>query len=107
MCLCAYLLALKAPLFLLPALMLAWGLGWTFNHAGVSTLLTDLPEKFLNEAASLNSSLRFVSGGLGVVLSGWLMQQRFSLGFMVLGTCLLGLLVCTQYCRREVQWQKI
>lgn len=47
-----------------------WGLGWAFNHVGLSSILTSLPDKFLRDASSLNSSLRFLSGGLGVYLGG-------------------------------------
>jgi predicted MFS family arabinose efflux permease len=57
----------KSPVYILSVIMIIWGMGWTFNHAGVSALLTDLPKKFVNEAASLNSSVRFISGGLGAL----------------------------------------
>ncbi|MDD5254587.1 MAG: MFS transporter [Candidatus Omnitrophica bacterium] len=80
-----FLLALGTPVFLLALLMVAWGLGWTFNHAGLSTMLTDLPRGSLNEAASLNSGVRFVSGGLGVALAGAVMQKGFVLGLTVFG----------------------
>ncbi|MEW6101123.1 MAG: MFS transporter [Candidatus Omnitrophota bacterium] len=89
----AFALIFKLPLWVLGAIMFIWGLGWTFNHAGVSTLLTSLPEGCLNEAASLNSSLRFVSGGIGAHLSGLLMQRSFNLGFTALGAGLLVLLI--------------
>ncbi|MFA5090601.1 MAG: MFS transporter [Candidatus Omnitrophota bacterium] len=84
-------------LFRMPALPLVlaaviWGLGWAVNHAGVSVSLTDLPKSFLNESASLNSSVRFISGGLGVALGGWFMQRGLEMGFAVFGFCLLGLL---------------
>lgn len=85
MVLSVFLLTFKTPLFILALLMIAWGLGWTFNHAGVSTLLTDLPREFLNEAASLNSAVRFISGGLGVALGGALIKKGFNLNFLVLG----------------------
>lgn len=88
-----FILIFKLPIFILAILMIAWGLGWTFNHAGISTMLTDLPKEFINEAASLNSSVRFISGGLGVAFSGLLMQKSFVLGFMFLGVCLLSLLI--------------
>ena len=87
------LLILKIPVFVLGLIMVIWGLGWTFNHAGISTMLTDLPKKFLHEAASLNSSVRFISGGIGVAASGLLMQKSFALGFTLLGACLVVLLV--------------
>ena len=92
MALAALALIVKMPIALLVIIMIAWGLGWTFNHAGLSTMLTDLPKEFLNEAASLNSGIRFISGGLGAVLAGTLMQRSFVLGFSVLGIGLLILL---------------
>lgn len=93
MILSVFLLIFKMPVVILALLMVIWGLGWTFNHAGLSTMLTDLPKEFLNEAASLNSSVRFLSGGLGVALGGALMQISFKLGFIVFGVCLLTLLI--------------
>ncbi|MCX5704552.1 MAG: MFS transporter [Candidatus Omnitrophica bacterium] len=86
------MLMLQSSFLVLALLMVIWGMGWTFNHAGLSTLLTDLPKEYLNEAASLNSSVRFISGGLGVALGGLIMQQSFVLGFTVFGVCLIGLL---------------
>lgn len=83
-----FLLIFKMPLFILSIIMLIWGLGWTFNHAGVSTILTDLPKEFLNEAASLNSSVRFISGGLGVALGGVIMEKSFNLSFLIFGVSL-------------------
>jgi predicted MFS family arabinose efflux permease len=80
------------PVIILALLMVIWGLGWTFNHAGLSTMLTDLPKEFLNEAASLNSAVRFISGGLGAALGGILMQRSFNLGFIVFGA---GFLILT------------
>jgi predicted MFS family arabinose efflux permease len=85
-------LMFKLPLGFLALLMVIWGFGWTFNHAGVSTLLTDLPKEFLHEAASLNSGVRFISGGLGVACAGFLMQKSFVLGFTALGAGLVVLL---------------
>mgnify|MGYP001235064394 CR=1 FL=1 len=43
-----FMLVLKQPVFSIALLMIIWGLGWTFNHAAVSTMLTDLPREFLN-----------------------------------------------------------
>lgn len=99
MMLVSFFLILKSPTWILALLMILWGLGWTFNHVGLSTLLTDLPGDFLNEAASLNSSVRFLSGGLGVFLSGFLMQKSFKVGFGVLGLCLFVLLFFSQKLR--------
>lgn len=88
-----FLLIFKAPFVILAVIMFIWGLGWTFNHVGVSTMLTDLPKEFLNEAASLNSSVRFVSGGIGAVLGGSIMQKSFNTGFMIFGFFLILLLI--------------
>ena len=86
-------LVFKLPLFMLVFIMIAWGLGWTFNHVGLATMLTDLPKEFLNEAASLNSGVRFISGGIGVSLGGLIMSRSFSLGFIFFGLGLLCLLL--------------
>ncbi len=85
-------LVLKPPLWFLALTMIIWGLGWTFNHVGLATMLTDLPPDALNEAASLNSSIRFISGGLGMSLGGFIMSKSFNLGFVVFGCGLFFLL---------------
>lgn len=88
-----FLLLFKLPLVVLAFIMLIWGIGWTFNHAGLSTMLTDLPKEFLNESASLNSGVRFISGGLGAALSGVIMQGSFNAGFLAIGLLLIALAV--------------
>lgn len=89
----AFSLLLQGGVGLLFVLMFVWGLGWTFNHVGVSTALTDLPKEHLFESASLNSSVRFLAGGLGVVAGGTLMEHSFALGFSVFGVGLVLLLL--------------
>ncbi len=89
----AGLLSEAWPVAVLAVLMIVWGFGWTLNHAGLSTQLTDLPKELIPEAASLNSSVRFISGGVGVAAGGWLMQRSFTLGFTVLAAGLIVLLV--------------
>jgi predicted MFS family arabinose efflux permease len=84
------------PFIILGLIMIIWAVGWTFNHAGLSTILTDLPKEFLNEAASLNSGLRFASGGLGVSLAGIIMQRSFDFGFFIFGIGLIMLLIFTK-----------
>jgi len=96
-----FALLIKLPFALLILIMLIWGLGWTFNHVGLATMLTDLPKELLNEAASLNSGVRFISGGLGAALGGLLMKRSFNLGFIVLGTLLLSLLIAGRGAVRE------
>lgn len=90
-------LIFKLPLFILGIIMFIWGLGWTINHAGLSTLLTDLPQKFLNEAASLNSGIRFISGGIGVYLGGVFIRRSFDPNFIVFGS---GLVILLLFSRR-------
>jgi len=89
---CIFSLLIKLPLALLSLIMILWGLGWTFNHVGLATMLTDLPDEFLNEAASLNSGVRFISGGIGAGLGGLIMHKSFNLGFIVFGSTLFLLL---------------
>lgn len=85
-------LAAGMPLAWLAGAMAIWGLGWTFNHAGLSTILTDLPKESLHEAASLNSGVRFLSGGLGAAAAGFLMQKSFAPAFAAFALGLAGLL---------------
>lgn len=90
-----FLFIFKVPLYILAFIMVIWGIGWTLNHAGITTILTDLPKEFLNEGASLNSSVRFLSGGVGVMISGLIMQKSFTLGFILIGLSLVGLFYTT------------
>ncbi|MDP2654747.1 MAG: MFS transporter [Candidatus Omnitrophota bacterium] len=78
-------LAGKYPLLLLGAIMAVLSLGWTINHNGVSTVLTDFPEEDRPMIAGLNSALRFASGGLGFYLSGFFVEKSFSLTFLTMG----------------------
>jgi DHA1 family purine base/nucleoside efflux pump-like MFS transporter len=95
------LLLFKNVLFFLFAIMFIWGLGWTFNHAGISTFLTDLPHKHLYESASLNSSVRFLSGGLGAAFGGVLARWDFNLEFVFFAFCLVLLFVFSKRLIRD------
>ncbi len=88
-----FALVSKTSFLILALIMIIWGLGWTFNHAGLSTLLTDLPREFLNESASLNSSVRFIAGGLGTVAGGVVLENSFNAGFLILALSLILLLI--------------
>jgi DHA1 family putative efflux transporter-like MFS transporter len=77
-------------------LMLFWGFGWTLNHAGLSTFLTDLDKRFMKEISSLNSSVRFIAGGLGVVIGGAVLQKSFITGFVIYGLFLLAMFLSTK-----------
>jgi predicted MFS family arabinose efflux permease len=83
------ILLVKDSVVVLFALMFVWGLGWTFNHAGISTNLCDLPHRLLHESTSLNSAVRFLSGGLGAVFGGMVAQRSFQIEFGVGAGCLL------------------
>jgi predicted MFS family arabinose efflux permease len=49
-----------------------WGAGWSLTHVGMSAHITHLPDKFLRDASSLNSAIRFSFGGLGAFFGGLL-----------------------------------
>lgn len=86
-------LLFRNVLFSLFIIMFIWGLGWTFNHAGISTNLCDLPQRYLYESVSLNSSIRFLSGGLGAAFGGILADRSFNLEFIIFILCLGILLI--------------
>lgn len=88
-----FFLIFKLPLQFLVLIMYVWGIGWTFNHAGLSTMLTDLPKEFVNEAASLNSSIRFIAGGIGAVLGGIVIQKSFIAHFLIFGLAMVLLIM--------------
>ncbi|MFA5088844.1 MAG: MFS transporter, partial [Candidatus Omnitrophota bacterium] len=58
------LLAGHYPLIVLAVILALFSIGWTVGHNGASTVLTDFPEENRPEIASLNSSVRFTSGGI-------------------------------------------
>ncbi len=80
------------PIAVLGIILAMVSVGWTIGHNGISTVLTDFPDEFRPELASLNSSIRFLSGGLGFFLSGFLVARSFSLNYLVIGLAFLTLL---------------
>ncbi len=58
---------------------------WTIGHNGLSTVLTDFPDKDRPMIASLNSSVRFISGGLGFCVSALFVEKSFGLTFFTIG----------------------
>ncbi len=71
-------------------LIIFWGMGWAFNHVGLSSFLAGLPDKFLRDASSLNSSLRFVSGGVGTYFGGAVISRiGFRAHFVAIGILIL------------------
>lgn len=73
------------PSFVLALILAAFSMGWTIGHNGVSTVLTDFSEESRSEIASLNSSVRFVSGGLGFFVGGPFVERNFGLTFFGFG----------------------
>jgi predicted MFS family arabinose efflux permease len=79
----------KYPLFVLAMILTFFSIGWTVGHNGVSTVLTDFPDETRSEIASLNSSVRFVSGGLGFFVGGPFVEKNFGLTFFGFGVLML------------------
>jgi len=82
---------LKYPLFVLGGVLGLVTVGWTVGHNGLSTVLTDFPEVHLPQIASLNSSVRFLSGGVGFYLSSFCVERSFSWTFLGIGCLMLGM----------------
>lgn len=83
----------RFPLWMITLIFIAFGIGWTINHNSLATILTDFSDDYRAGVASLNSSVRFISGGIGVSLSSIFMQWNFSFTFLIFGMILLGLSV--------------
>ena len=64
-------------------------IGWTIGHNGLSTVLTDFPDEDRPMIASLNSSVRFISGGIGFSVSAFFVEKSFGLTFLVIGISML------------------
>jgi MFS family permease len=78
---------------LLAIVLILFSISWTVGHNGISTILTDYSERERPITASLNSAVRFVSGGIGFYLSGFIVKFSFSLGFLILGFMMLMLIL--------------
>ncbi|MEE8381190.1 MAG: MFS transporter [Thermodesulfobacteriota bacterium] len=81
---------------ILGLLLLLHGLAWTINHSALTTILTDFPSHLRAEAISLNSSLRFVSGGIGTAVSGFWIARGFDTTFLVYAFSFLLLALMTR-----------
>lgn len=77
------------PSLLLGLVILLISMGWTIGHNGLSTALTDFPDEDRPMIASLNSSVRFISGGLGFCISAFFVEKNFGLTFFVIGALML------------------
>ena len=77
------------PLALVPMILGVIAMGWTVSHNSISTILTDFPDDDRPMVASLNSSVRFVSGGLGFSLSTFFVEKSFGTTFLAIGLLFL------------------
>ncbi len=85
------------PLVVVPAILGIIAMGWTVQHNSISTILTDFPEHHRPMIASLNSSVRFASGGLGFFLSTYFVEKSFSWTFFGIGVLFLVLSLMQKY----------
>ena len=74
---------------------------WTIGHNGTSTILTDFEEEHRAVLASLNSSVRFVSAGLGFLVSGVFTRQSFGLTFLAIGILIILLSTMITYSLKQ------
>ncbi|MFZ5799907.1 MAG: MFS transporter [Candidatus Omnitrophota bacterium] len=95
------LLAAKLPAGILALVFVLFGIGWTVNHNALATLLTDFPDKYRAEVSSLNSAVRFISGGLGVALSGLFIEKNFANSYLGFGIILIVLSIFVNYLLKE------
>ena len=86
-------LFLRWPVGVVPVLLGIIVMGWTISHNSISTILTDFPDDDRPMIASLNSSVRFVSGGLGFSLSAFFVEKSFSGMFLMIGVLFLVLTI--------------
>ncbi len=81
------------PIWILAIILCATSIGWTIGHNGASTVLTDFPEENRAEVASLNSSVRFLSGGLGFLATAPFVERSFSITFLGIGALIFLLIL--------------
>ena len=72
-------------------------IGWTISHNSISTILTDFPDDDRPMIASLNSAVRFVSGGIGFSLSKFFVEKSFGWTFFGIGAIFLVLISLVKY----------
>jgi len=85
------------PVYVVPFILGVIAMGWTIHHNSISTILTDFPDEHRPMIASLNSSVRFASGGLGFSLSTFFVQKHFGYTFLGIGILFLVLSLTQKY----------
>jgi predicted MFS family arabinose efflux permease len=83
------LLSIHFPIALIVGILTLIAIGWTISHNSVSTVLTDFPDNDRPLMASLNSSVRFISGGVGFSISKFFVAESFNLTFFGIGVLIL------------------
>lgn len=86
------LLSFYYPVAVLTLILIVFSMGWTIGHNGASTVITDFPEQNRAEVASLNSSVRFLSGGIGFMVSAPFVERSFDLTFLFIGILMIFLI---------------
>jgi len=87
------LLSIHFPIALIVVILILIAIGWTISHNSVSTVLTDFQDNDRPLMASLNSSVRFISGGVGFSISKFFVAESFNLTFLGIGALILLLIV--------------
>jgi len=77
------------PIMVLGMILLMISMCWTIGHNGVSTVLTDFSDHDRPMIASLNSAVRFISGGLGFYISQFFVTRSFGLTFFMIGILMM------------------
>ncbi|MGE0267599.1 MAG: MFS transporter [Candidatus Omnitrophota bacterium] len=85
------------PKSVLGAVLMSIALFWTIGHNGISTFITDFADEDRPAIASLNSSVRFISGGLGFMISKYFVEYSFRWTFLVFGLILSLLYFATSF----------
>jgi predicted MFS family arabinose efflux permease len=78
------------PRFVLGIVLMSIALFWTIGHNGISTFITDFTDHERPAIAGLNSSVRFISGALGFMVSKYFVEYSFGWTFFI-----FGILMCT------------
>ena len=79
------------PKIILGAILFLISVFWTVGHNGISTVLTDFSHEHRPIIASLKSSIRFISGGLGFYVSSFFVEKSFGLTFSSIGLLMISL----------------
>lgn len=87
------------PIIVLGLVIALISIGWTIGHNGLSTVLTDFPDEDRPMIASLNSSVRFISGGIGFCASAYFVEKSFGMTFLIIG---IFMLILSMFLKRSV-----